>query len=103
MRKSTQGQNRSNVTRPGTFPVRDKPMGMNTNPGASRGKGVKENRTPQTGKDGSARQVGGSHPQGGTEFSQSNSFWNASVRESTSLHTRKEGSFRMNEDDRSLR
>ena len=103
-RKSTQGQNRRDATRLSTFAVGDKPIGMNTYmyPGASRGKGVKENGTPHTGKDGSARQVGGSHPQGGIEPLESNSFRNASLRESTSLHTRKEGSFRMNEGGRSV-
>ena len=101
-RKSTQGQNRSNATRPGTFTVGDNPIGMNTYPGASRGKGVKENRTPHTGKDDSFRQIGESHPQGGTEPFQSTSVRKASLRESTSLHTRKVASSRMNEGDCSV-
>ena len=93
--KSTQGQNRSNVTRPSTFAAGDKPTGMNTHPGASCGNGVKENRTPDTGKDGSFHQ-------GGTEPLQSTSVRKASPRETTSLHTRKEGSSRMNEGDSSV-
>ena len=101
-RKSKQGQNRSDATRPDTFAVGDKPVGMKTYPGASRGKGMTENRTPHTGKDGSFRQMGESHPQGGTDPLQSDSFWKASLRESTSLHTRKEGSFRKNEGDCSV-
>ena len=101
-RKSTQGLNGSDAIGLHTSTFGDKPMERDTYPGPSRGKGVKENITPHSGKDGSARQVGGSHPQGGTEPLQSNSFWNASLRESTSLHTRKEGSSRMNEGDPSV-
>ena len=44
-RKSTQGQNRRDATRLDTFTVGDIPIGMNTYPGASRGKGMTENRT----------------------------------------------------------
>ena len=89
-RKSTQGQNRRDATRLDTFAVGDKPIGMNPYPGASRGKGMTENRTRHTGKDGSSRQMGESYPQGGTEPLQSNSCRKASLRESTSLYTVKE-------------
>lgn len=85
-RKSTQKGNGSDTTRLDT----------------TRGKGVTENRTPHTGKDGSFGQIGKSHPQGGTEPFQSNSVRKASLGESTSLHTRKEDSSRMNEGDRSV-
>ena len=98
-RKSTQKGNGSDTTRPDTG---DKPIGIKTYPSASRGKGVTENRTPHTGKDGSIGQIGKTHPQGGTEPFQSNSVRKASLGESTSLHTRKEGSSRINEGDRSV-
>ena len=98
-RKSTQGQNRRDATRLDNFAFGDKPIGMNTYPGASLGKGMTENRTRHTGKDGSSRQMGESYPQGGTEPLKSNSSRKASLRESTSLYTRKEGSFRMDGGD----
>ena len=101
-RKSKQGQNRSDATRLDTFAFGDKPVGMKTYPGPSRGKGMTENRTPHTGKDGSSRQIGESHPQGGTDPLQSDSFWKASQGESTSLQTRKKGSYRNREGDRSV-
>ena len=98
-RKSTQGQNRRDATRQYNFAVGDIPIGMNTYPGASRGKGMTENRTPHTGKDGISFQMGENYPQGGTEPLQSNSCRKASLRESTSIYTLKEGSFRMDEGD----
>ena len=87
-RKSKQGQIRSDA-------VGEKPVGMKTYPGASRGKRMTENRTPHTGKDGSWQD-------GGTDPLQSDSFWKASLRESTSLHTQKEGSSRIDEGDCSV-
>ena len=101
-RKSKQVQNRSDATRLDTFAVGDKSVEMKTYPGASRAKGMTENRTPHTGKDGSSLQMGESHSHGGTDPLQGDSFWKASLMESTSLHTRKEGSSRMNEGDRSV-
>ena len=98
-RKSTQGQNRRDAIRLDTFAVGDKPIGMNPYPGASRGKGMTENRTRHTGKDGSSRQMGESYPQGGTEPLQSNGCRKVSLRESTSIYTLKEGSFRMDGGD----
>lgn len=97
-----QGQNRSDATRLDTFAVGDKPVGMKTYPGASRGKGMTENRNPHTRKDGSSHQMGESHLQGGTDPLQSDSSWKASLSASTSLHTRKEGSCRKSEGDRSV-
>lgn len=101
--KSTQKGNGSDTTRLDTlFAFGDKPIGMKTYPGASRGEGVTENRSPHTGKDGSFRQIRESHPQGRTEPFQSTSVRKASLGESTSLHTQKEDSSRMNEGDRSV-
>ena len=101
-RKLTQGSNVSDATGLRTSAFRDKPTVWDTYPGASLEKGEKETRTPHTGRDGNSRQIGESHPQGGTEPLQSNSDRKSSLRESTPLHTRKKGSFRMNEGDRSL-
>ena len=53
-RKLTQLQNRRDATRLDTFAVGKKPIGMNPYPGASRGKGITENRTRHTG-NGSSR------------------------------------------------
>ena len=52
-RKSTQGQNRREATRLGSFAVGDKSIGMNTYPGTSRGKGMTEKK-----KEGSFRMDG---------------------------------------------
>ena len=99
-KKSTQGRKGSDATGLRTSALRDEPTLWDTYPGASREKGVKGNRTPLPERDGSSRQMGESHPQGGTEPLQSNSVRKSSLRESTPLHTRKEGSFQMNEGDR---
>ena len=98
-RKSTQGHNRRDPTRLDTFAFGDKPIGMNTYPGASHGRGMTENRTRHTGKDDSSREMGESYPQGGTEPLKSNSSRKASLRESTSLYTPKESSSRMDGSD----
>ena len=101
-KKSTQGRKGSDATGLRTSALRDEPTLWDTYPGASREKGVKGNRTPLPERDGSSRQMGESHPQGGTEPFQSTSVGKASLREGTSLHTRKEDSFRMIEGDRSV-
>ena len=92
-RKSTQGQNRRDATRLDTFAVGDKPIGMNTYPGASRGKGMTEKE-----KEGSFRMDGGDPLQSNTSR---NTSWSSGY---TSLHSGKEGSFpRMGESDHSVR
>ena len=92
-RKSTQGQNRRDATGLDTFAVGDKPIGMNTYPGASRGKGMTEKE-----KEGSFRMDGGDPLQSNTSR---NTSWSSGY---TSLHSGKEGSFpRMGESDHSVR
>ena len=100
--KSTQRRKGSDSTGLRTSAFREEPTLWDTYPGASREKGVKENRTPLTERGGSSRQMGESHPQGGTEPLQSNSARKSSLRESTPLHNRTEGSFQMNKGDRSV-
>ena len=92
-RKLTQGQNRRDATRLGSFAVGDKSIGMNTYPGASRGKGMTEKK-----KEGSFRMDGGDPLQSNTSRNTSSSSGY------TTLHSGKEGSFpRMGESDHSGR
>ena len=92
-RKSTQGQNRRDATGLDTFAVGDKPIGMNTYPGASRGKGMTEKK-----KEACFRMDGGDPLQSDTSRKAS---WSSGY---TSLHSGKEGSFpRMGESDHSVR
>ena len=93
-RKSTQKGNGSETTRLDTlFAFRDKPIGMNTYPGASRGKGMTEKK-----KEGSFRMDGGDLRQSNTSRKASSSSGN------TTLHSGKEGSFpRMGESNHSVR
>ena len=92
-RKLTQGQNRRDAPRLGSFAVGDKSIGMNTYPGASRGKGMTEKK-----KEGSFRMDGGDLLQSNTSRKASSSSGN------TTLHSGKEGSFpRMGESNHSVR
>ena len=101
--KSTQGRDGSDATGLRTSAFGDKPKRRDTYSGPSHEKGVRDNRTPHTGKDGSFRQGGGSHPQVGTDPFQNDGYWNASSTGNTPFHTGKEGSFRrMAESDRSV-
>ena len=81
-RKLTQGQNRRDATRLGSFAVGDKSIGMNTYPGASRGKGMTEKK-----KEDSFRMDGGDPLQSDTSRKASSSSGN------TTLHSGKEGSY----------
>ena len=83
-RKSTQKGNGSDTTRLDTlFAFRDKPIGMNTYPGASRGKGMTEKKN-----EGCFRMDGG-------DPLQSDTFWKASWSSgNTTLDSGKEGSYR---------
>ena len=91
-RKSTRGQNRRDATRLDTFAFGDILIGMNTYPGASRGKGMTEKK-----KEGSFR-MDGSHPlQRDTSRKAS---WSSG---NTALHSGKEGSYRhMGDNDHSV-
>ena len=91
-RKLTQGQNRRDATGLDTFAFGDKPIGMNTYPGASRGKGMTEKK-----KDGSFRMDGGNPLQSNTSRN------TASPSGYTPLDSGKEGSYRhMGDNDHSV-
>ena len=91
-RKSTQGQNRREATRLGSFAVGDKSIGMNTYPGTSRGKGMTEKK-----KEACFRMDGGDPLQSDTSRKAS---WSSG---NTTLHSGKEGSYRhMGDNDHSV-
>lgn len=91
-RKSTQGQNRRDATRLDTFAVGDKPIGMNTYPGASCGKRMTEKK-----KEGSFRMDGGDPVESDTSRK---ALWSSG---NTTLHSGKEGSCRhMGDNDHSV-